>query len=1241
MKSTYYKSLILKKISYLMLVVFLFSIVPINANATSEINENTNQSSGVNSSTISINKVTPDATTISGFAKGASSVDIYIDEENLGNFQVASDGSFKVNIPFSIKESKNIKVVSKDSLGFIVGTKTISISDLSAPTIISLSDEESISITIGGDPDIGYIVGQADPNCIIEFNFTFNGEIEYTSTANSDEEGLFYITYDYMGGCDVSIIAKDIENTQSKTLNLTAQEWDTLVTNKTNYIITDEIGFGTERDSTGLTTEEIVKAGYTITAYDEDNNIIAERIARPNDGLYTFEGVEYDDNPKMPLAAPQNSIVRIVLVTNNEVKYDKTGVWPTDFDYDLISNGMGLMYIQEARLLKYNMIKQWSKYFFVNKLYNEENISYEDWANKEEDLLPLPIELELEYPEALDIEKDVYSPNPFEIKLKVKNTTGTYFEKMAFSFNLTEDLIPLKLELLNQEILNVFPGEMREIVLKVKLKDKKVSKFDKDITFEVTPNIEEFSSGYDTSPLKGSIYVPGTIDDDFESENNNTQNANNITFNNDDSEGIDAIQSKISYSGDVDWWKFEVKEPSTFRILLGLPKEEDKQVQNTNYNLELYDHALNKIAFTTDEYDTKFINHTIKDSTVSEENPKTFYIKVIGNTYKDFNAEYKYILYSAKTSQEGGKEVMGWDYATYKYPISDTPLRLYFDESCKEEGSSKYETYGRESIKSIVEAGIAKWNYEDKANNKPTTLIEIDENNSTGIAFPIKILNKTGSDNTDLIGYFMIKDRNSEIVKDLEIQLNHKKFKEFGKKDVNSLKATITHELGHALGFKDLYANDIVKYGVDNRDKMMYGKGNFTQGEIHPIEKAALPIIQGWKSKGSSVSYDGESRNYISASYPNYDNEALHAEATVIAKGTVISKEDIYEEDSIPQTKLQFKVDNYYKDLTKDAKDVITVYQDGNTEYPMSGSTLLEEGDEVILYLGSNSHDEYYILGGPQGRYNLTVNDSTYYVLSEIDKQLYLDLSSSGHDVSKITPTDLSIFEKNVEDTLSNIPPEISASIDKEANGNGWFNEDVTVAFKAKDDLHGIKEVTKDITLTSEGANQSVTGTATNNKGVSASITVDNINIDKTKPIIDVTTPSTFKEDDVLKLDFKVEDTLSGIDTLKIKLNDVEYNLGDEVLLSKGNYILEVEAMDLAGNITKKSSKFIVEKRTTEPDITEPEKPNPDGDKEEPDDEGYDGLPETGKAVGSMVMMTMAFILVVTGIVGLKRRHKK
>lgn len=461
MKHTYYKSKKLTKASYLLIVVLFFSMVPINVNATSSISQPINELSGVNSSTLSINKVTPNATNISGFAKGSSSVDIFIDDIFLGNFKVADDTSFKGSIESSIKENTNIKVVSKNSLGFPIETKTSIISDLSTPTITSLSEEKSFSITIGGDPNIGYVVGQADPNCIIDFNFVFNDEIKYTSTTNSDEEGLFYITYDYMGGCDVNIVSRDIENTQNKTLTLTSQEWEDLRQNKSNYIVTDEIGFGTSRDNTGLTTQEIVTEGYTITAYDEENNIIAERVAKPNDGCYAFDGIQYGDLPKMPLAAPQNSIVRIVLTTDNDIKYDKTGIWPNDFDDDLISNGLGLIYEQETRLLNYNMIKQWSKYFFVNKLYNEENISYDDWLNKKETPISLPISMELEYPKTLTLQNGIYSPNSFEIKLKVHNTTGNYFEKMSFSFDLPDELTLLSPKLLDEEISNIYPGETR------------------------------------------------------------------------------------------------------------------------------------------------------------------------------------------------------------------------------------------------------------------------------------------------------------------------------------------------------------------------------------------------------------------------------------------------------------------------------------------------------------------------------------------------------------------------------------------------------------------------------------------------------------------------------------------------------------------------------------------------------------------------------------------------------------
>src|SRR5262249_9141384 len=62
----------------------------------------------------------------------------------------------------------------------------------------------------------------------------------------------------------------------------------------------------------------------------------------------------------------------------------------------------------------------------------------------------------------------------------------------------------------------------------------------------------------------------------------------------------------------------------------------------------------------------------------------------------------------------------------------------------------------------------------------------------------------------------------------------------------------------------------------------------------------------------------------------------------------------------------------------------------------------------------------------------------------------------------------------NIDETA----PTISGAADRAANGAGWYNADVTVSFTAGDDLSGVASVSGPTTL-GEGANQSVTGTAT------------------------------------------------------------------------------------------------------------------------------------------------------------------
>ena len=114
--------------------------------------------------------------------------------------------------------------------------------------------------------------------------------------------------------------------------------------------------------------------------------------------------------------------------------------------------------------------------------------------------------------------------------------------------------------------------------------------------------------------------------------------------------------------------------------------------------------------------------------------------------------------------------------------------------------------------------------------------------------------------------------------------------------------------------------------------------------------------------------------------------------------------------------------------------------------------------------------------------------------------------------------------------------PTINGSRTPGANANGWNNNDVTVSFTASDMLSGVDTLTPNTTLSSDGAGQSVTGTATDKASNSASTTVSGINIDKTDPTISGSvspgaTPYGWHNTDVT-VDFTAEDNLSGIDTV-------------------------------------------------------------------------------------------------------------
>ncbi len=153
--------------------------------------------------------------------------------------------------------------------------------------------------------------------------------------------------------------------------------------------------------------------------------------------------------------------------------------------------------------------------------------------------------------------------------------------------------------------------------------------------------------------------------------------------------------------------------------------------------------------------------------------------------------------------------------------------------------------------------------------------------------------------------------------------------------------------------------------------------------------------------------------------------------------------------------------------------------------------------------------------------------------------------------------TSVSVF-LNIDKTA----PTLSAILGTPPNANGWHNTDVTVSFQASDALSGIASVTPDILVATEGANQMVTGTATDLADNVASVKAT-LNIDKTPPSIQAILSSPpnangWHNQDVT-VSFQASDALSGIASVT---PDVLVNTETAGQLVNGT------ATDLADNVS-------------------------------------------------------------------------
>ena len=155
------------------------------------------------------------------------------------------------------------------------------------------------------------------------------------------------------------------------------------------------------------------------------------------------------------------------------------------------------------------------------------------------------------------------------------------------------------------------------------------------------------------------------------------------------------------------------------------------------------------------------------------------------------------------------------------------------------------------------------------------------------------------------------------------------------------------------------------------------------------------------------------------------------------------------------------------------------------------------------------------------------------------------------------------------------VDPRITATVTPEPNAAGWNSSDVTVVFDCADDESGIESCSDPVTVTSEGADQDVTGMAVDRAGNTATSTVT-VNVDKTPPSISLSGPSTARPGQSVTVSAAASDVL-GLASVRFTVDggdageltgppfDLAVGIPNDAVTGS-RVTVEAVATDLAGN---------------------------------------------------------------------------
>jgi hypothetical protein len=143
--------------------------------------------------------------------------------------------------------------------------------------------------------------------------------------------------------------------------------------------------------------------------------------------------------------------------------------------------------------------------------------------------------------------------------------------------------------------------------------------------------------------------------------------------------------------------------------------------------------------------------------------------------------------------------------------------------------------------------------------------------------------------------------------------------------------------------------------------------------------------------------------------------------------------------------------------------------------------------------------------------------------------------SSNTYYVTAVNSAGESAHSNTVSVLYDTALPTITYTVSSAPNVAGWYNGPVTITFTCSDPTTGVTvaSCSAPVTLSNDGANQTVTGSAVDSAGNSATVTTSPINIDQTPPTISYSVSPAPNSNDwnnsSVTVSFTCSDSTSGI----------------------------------------------------------------------------------------------------------------